>query len=99
ELRIDPSWNAWQLARALDRPGLELLRDVVRSYEAGRPPRAIAQDEGAATSAPDLREDDLAIRWGCPASQIERRVRAAAPWPGAWTEIGETLVTLVRVRA
>lgn len=99
ELRIDPSWNAWQLARALDRPGLELLRDVVRSYAAGRPPPAIVQDDGAATSAPELREDDLAIRWGWPATQIERRVRAAAPWPGAWTEIGETLVTLVRVRA
>ncbi len=25
-------------------------------------------------------------------------MRAAAPWPGAWTEIGDRLVTLVRVR-
>jgi methionyl-tRNA formyltransferase len=31
-------------------------------------------------------------------ARIERRVRAAAPWPGAWTEIGDRVLTLVRVR-
>ena len=36
--------------------------------------------------------------WSWPAARIERRVRAAAPWPGAWTEIGQRIVTLVRVR-
>jgi methionyl-tRNA formyltransferase len=98
QLPIDPSWNAWQLARALDRPSLKLLRDVVRSYASGHPPPAIAQEEAAATTAPEPGEDDLAIRWAWPARHIERRVRAAAPWPGAWTEICETLVTLLRVR-
>jgi methionyl-tRNA formyltransferase len=98
EIPIDPSWNAWQLARALDRPSLKLLRDVVRSYASGHPPAAIAQEQAAATAAPEPGEEDLAIRWAWPASHIERRVRAAAPWPGAWTEICETLVTLLRVR-
>ncbi len=30
ELRIDPSWNGWTLARALDRPSLSLLREIVQ---------------------------------------------------------------------
>jgi methionyl-tRNA formyltransferase len=97
ELRIDPGWNGWRLARALDRPSLALLREVVRAHAAGRPPATIPQDEQAATAAPSLTDAELAIAWSWPAARIERRVRAAAPWPGAWTEIGGQIVTLVRV--
>jgi len=98
ELRIDPTWNAWNLARALDRPGLGLLREVVRAHAVGRVPPAVAQDDSAATVAPEPLDDDLAIRWSWTAARIERRVRAAAPWPGAWTEIGNRIVTLLHVR-
>ncbi len=96
-LAIDPSWNSWRLARALDRPSLALLRDLVGQTAAGRRPPPIAQDERAATGAPEPSDDDLAVRWSWRAERIERRVRAAAPWPGAWTEIGGSIVTLVRV--
>ena len=82
----------------LDRPSLALLREVVGAYAAGRPPPAVPQDEAGATAAPQPAEDDLAIEWSWPAARIERRVRAAAPWPGAWTEIGDELVVLTRVR-
>ena len=98
ELRIDPAWDGWRLARALDRPSLALLREVVQNYAEGRPPAPILQDERAATAAPEPTDEELALVWSRPAAQIERRVRAAAPWPGAWTEIGERIVTLVRVR-
>jgi len=98
ELRIDPGWNAWQLARALDRPSLALLRDVVRAYAEGRPPKPQPQDQGAATEAPEPGDEDLAIRWSWPSARVCRRVRAAAPWPGAWTEIDGRVVTLVDVR-
>ena len=98
ELRVDPAWNGWLLARALDRPSLALLREVVRAHAEGNPPAAIPQDELAATAAPSPTDEDLAIVWSWPAARIERRVRAAAPWPGAWTEIGDRIVTLVRVR-
>jgi methionyl-tRNA formyltransferase len=98
-LRIDPSWNGWTLARSLDRPSLSLLREIVSMHAIGQPPTPIAQDDRAATAAPSPTEDQLAIAWSWPAARIERRVRAAAPWPGAWTEIGDRIVTLVRVRA
>jgi methionyl-tRNA formyltransferase len=98
-LSLDPGWDAWRLARALDRPSLALLRDVVRAYAEGRAPVPTAQDERAATTAPEPTDEDLAIRWSWSADRIERRVRAAAPWPGAWTEIGDRIVTILRVRA
>ncbi len=98
-MRLDPAWDAWHLARALDRPSLALLREVVRAYADGKAPLAIPQDEHAATAAPEPSDDDLAIRWSWSAPRIERRVRAAAPWPGAWTEIGNRIVTLLSVRA
>jgi methionyl-tRNA formyltransferase len=98
-LAIDPEWNGWKLARALDRPGLALLREIVAAHAEGRPPRGRLQDEARATDAPQPSDEDLAIRWSWPAERVARRVRAAAPWPGAWTEIGDELVTLLRVRA
>jgi methionyl-tRNA formyltransferase len=97
-LPIDPAWDAWRLARALDRPGLRVLRRVARAFAEGHRPEARVQDEGRATLAPSPTDEELAIRWSWTAARIERRVRAAAPWPGAWTEIGGAIVSLLRVR-
>lgn len=99
ELAIDPSWSAWRLAKRLDRPSLALLRETVRAYAAGTPPAPRAQDERLATEAPQPSDDDLEIRWIEPADAIARRVRAASPWPGAFTAIGDADVTLTEVRA
>lgn len=99
ELAIDPSWNAWTLAKKLDRPSLALLRETARAYARGAPPPAIAQDDSLATDAAQPTDDDLEIRWTDDAAKIERRVRAASPWPGAFTEIGDVTITLTSVRA
>jgi methionyl-tRNA formyltransferase len=98
-LPIDPSWNAWTLAKRLDRPSLALLRDVVRLYAAGTPPAPAPQDETHATNAPSPVDDDLELRWSETSARIVRRVRAASPWPGAFTEIVGAVVALTRVRA
>lgn len=96
-LRIDPSWNAWTLAKKLDRPSLALLREVVRDIHA-HPARP--QDEAKATPAPAPTDDDLELRWSqWSAERVERRVRAAAPWPGAFTSVGDETIVLTKVRA
>ncbi len=92
-LRIDPAWNAWTLAKKLDRPSLALLREVVRALPPPKP-----QDESLATPAPQPSDEELELRWSLPAERIARRVRAASPWPGAFTSIGEETVVLTRVR-
>jgi methionyl-tRNA formyltransferase len=98
ELAIDPSWSSWRLAKKLDRPSLAVLREVVAAYARGTPPAPVPQDEKLATSAPAPGDELLAIRWSDPVETIVRRVRAASPWPGAFTEVGEELVTVTRVR-
>jgi methionyl-tRNA formyltransferase len=98
-LTIDPAWNAWQLARALDRPSLRQLRSVVRRFANGDPPPDTAQDAALATAAPTPADEDTAIRWAWSTERIVLHVRALAPAPGAWTEIGDpgTQVILTRV--
>ncbi len=97
ELPIDPSWNAWTLAKRMDRPSLALLRDVVLRFARGEAPPELTQDDSEATEAPEPNEDDLEIRWSWTSDRIVRRIRAAAPWPGAFTALGETVVTLTHV--
>ncbi len=98
ELPIDPSWNAWTLAKRLDRPSLRLLRKTVRSYEKNKTIVQKSQVEALATAAPQPTDDDLEIRWSWDAARVARRVRAASPWPGAFTEIGGAIVALTRVQ-
>jgi methionyl-tRNA formyltransferase len=43
------------------------------------------QNDSLATYAPKLTRQDGEIAWDEPAEEIERRVRAMAPWPGAYT--------------
>lgn len=93
EVAIDPRWDAWQLARALDRPSLALLRETVARYGELRQE---AQDESQVTLAPEPGDDLLEIDWQRDAESIVRRIRAAAPYPGAWTFIGDEAVVITR---
>jgi methionyl-tRNA formyltransferase len=47
------------------------------------------QDSIHATSAPKLTRADGKIDWSQPAEQIERKIRAFDPWPGAFTEVAD----------
>lgn len=95
-LRIDPEWNAWELARALDRPSLRKLREVVGMFARGEVVRGTPQDPAFATSAPAPDDEACAIRWAWSTERVLRQVRALAPAPGAWTEIGGSPVTILR---
>jgi methionyl-tRNA formyltransferase len=99
-LRIDPAWNAWQLARALDRPSLRVLRATAARFARGERVEAAPQDPALATQAPAPGDDDCAIRWSWPTERVLRHVRALAPAPGAFTEVGGpaggALVTVLR---
>lgn len=98
-LAIDDRWNAYDLAKALDRPSLRLLRRVVARLAAGEVVPEQAQDPALATDAPFPEEDHLWIRWDEPTEQVIRQVRALAPSPGAVTEIGGSVVTVLAATA
>jgi methionyl-tRNA formyltransferase len=99
ELRLDPEWNAWQLARRLDRPSLALLRATVGRLAAGEIVPEEPQDEALATFAPTPTDEECALVWSWPVERLLRRVRALAPSPGAFTEIGGEILTILSARA
>jgi methionyl-tRNA formyltransferase len=93
--------NAWELARALDRPSLRLLRRAVSDIAAGRAPAGTPQDEALSTWAPEPTGDLLRadFRWGT--ERVLRRIRALSPVPGLALEIRgvELFVTEARATA
>lgn len=95
-LPIDPAWDAWTLARKLDRPSLRVLRRVVAALAAGRAIEQ-AQDETLATLAPEPGPEllELDAKTMTPALAL-RRIRAAAPWPGAYFFTGDECIVVER---
>lgn len=53
------------------------------------------QDDAAALYAPKIDKAEARIDWSTDAAVIERMVRALAPFPGAWFEIGAERVKLL----
>ncbi len=95
-IRLDPSWNAWDLARKLDRPSLDALRETVRRAASGDELVGYEQDESEATEAPQPGYEARELHWALPAATIVRRIRALAPAPGAVTSVGDQCLTIVR---
>ncbi|HEX4477821.1 MAG TPA: formyltransferase family protein [Polyangiaceae bacterium] len=79
--------DAWQLARALDRPSLRLFVDAVARIAAGEALRAAPQDERRATRAPEPTGELLRVDWTWSTERVLRRVRALSPVPGLALEI------------
>lgn len=79
--------NAWQLARALDRPSLRLLRRVVSDLDRGAPLDRRPQAPARATWAPTPTGALLRCDWCGPTAKVLRRIRALAPQPGVAIEI------------
>jgi methionyl-tRNA formyltransferase len=89
-LPIQPDDTTETLTARLAALGAELLAARLPDYLAGRLP-AEPQDDRLATYAPQLKKDDGRLDFTRPAVELERRVRAMQPWPGAfalWAEPG-----------
>ena len=74
--------DSWQLARALDRPSLALLREVVAGFARGTPPVRRPQAAAGITWAPEPDGEALRVSWSWPNERVLRRIRALAPVPG-----------------
>jgi methionyl-tRNA formyltransferase len=62
----------------------DALQEALAQLERGVAAR-VPQDSSAATYAPKLEREDGRIDWTESAAQIERKIRAFNPWPGAFT--------------
>jgi methionyl-tRNA formyltransferase len=84
-VRIEPDDTAGSLFETLSRLGAELLLDTLPGYLAGEVQPKPQPEEGA-TYAPMLKKKDGALDFSRPAEELERKVRAFNPWPGAYFE-------------
>jgi methionyl-tRNA formyltransferase len=72
--------DALSLTARLSRLGADLLVDTLARLDAIEPSD---QDHELATVAPRLRREDGELEWEMDADEMDRRVRALQPWPGA----------------
>jgi methionyl-tRNA formyltransferase len=80
---IRPDDTTATLAARLAPVGAQLLLDTLPDYLSGKL-QPTPQDEALATYAPQLKKEDGHLDFSRPAPELERRVRAFAPWPGAY---------------
>ena len=74
--------------------GAELIVDVL-----GRLPMvAVPQAEDGVTYASKIDKAEARIDWTRPAVEVDRLIRGLSPFPGAWCEIGDERVKLLRSR-
>jgi methionyl-tRNA formyltransferase len=84
-----------QLTDRLAGMGAELLVEVLAGLEGGTV-TAQPQDDAEATLAPRLRREDGRIDWAAMgAAEVDRRVRALDPWPGATAPLAGAEVRLL----
>ena len=84
-IRIKPDDTAGSVSQALSTLGADLLIETLPDYLAGNL-TATPQPEDGSTYAPMLKKTDGLLDFTQPAVDLERRVRAMNPWPGAWFE-------------
>jgi methionyl-tRNA formyltransferase len=92
ELGIEDK-NAGQVTDELARLGASALLEWLRS-----PAPPISQPDEGATYAAKIDKAEARIDWSRSAEEIERQVRAFAPLPGAWFEVGGERFKLLEAR-
>ena len=94
-MRLAPGVTAGEAFADLSTLGADLLLATLPDYLAGKiVPQA--QPEEGATYAPMLKKEDGRLDFTRPADELERRVRAMNPWPGAWFEWDGNLLKVLR---
>jgi|CXWL01.1.fsa_nt_gi methionyl-tRNA formyltransferase len=84
-IRIRRDDTAGSVFQTLSTLGANLLLETLPDYLAGKTTPTPQPEEGA-TYAPMLKKQDGLLDFTCSAIELERRVRAMNPWPGAWFE-------------
>jgi methionyl-tRNA formyltransferase len=95
-ISISAGHTGGMLTEELAALGAELLVEKLPAWLAGEiVPEP--QDDALAAYAPQLKKEDGAIDWRRTAADIERLVRAYAPWPGTYTTGPRGLIKIIDV--
>src|SRR5215207_5547192 len=77
--------TAGSVFETLSQLGSDLLLETLPDYLSGKL-QPIPQPEEGITYAPMLKKEEGRLDFTWPADELERRVRAFNPWPGAYTD-------------
>ena len=94
-IRIRRDDTAGSVIQALSTLGADLLIEALPDYISGKLASQPQPAEGA-TYAPMLKKEDGLLDFTHPAIELERRVRAMNPWPGAWFEWNGNPLKVIR---
>lgn len=72
--------------------GAPVVLDAIRAIETNELP--VIQSVDGASRAEKLSKDEARIEWKDPAIQIERKIRAFYPAPGAWTTLRDEAIKI-----
>ena len=95
-IRIGPDDTAGSVTQALSTLGADLLLETLPEYLDGKL-KPVPQPAEGGTYAPMLKKEDGLLDFTHSAIDLERRVRAMNPWPGAWFEWNGSLLKVLRV--
>jgi methionyl-tRNA formyltransferase len=84
-IRLSPNDTAGSVLEALSTLGADLLNENLPDIISGKLTAEPQPAEGA-TYAPMLKKEDGLLDFSHSVVDLERRVRAMNPWPGAWFE-------------
>lgn len=96
-LRIKPDDTTGSLIGALSTLGADLLIETLPGYIDGKVTLK-PQPEDGVTYAPMLKKEDGRLDFEKPAVELERRIRAMNPWPGAWFEWNGAPLKVLKAR-
>lgn len=91
--------TAARLHDRLAELGADLLSDGLARLAEGRLPEPERQPGIGITYAHKLDKAEARLDWSAAASDLERKVRAFDPWPGAEAELGGEIVRIWRAQA
>jgi methionyl-tRNA formyltransferase len=94
-LRLTRDDTAGSVLEKLSHLGADLLIETFPDYLAGKI-QPVPQPEEGATYAPMLKKEEGKLDFTRPVDELERRVRAFNPWPGAFMDFDGTLLKIHR---
>ncbi|MGB8982588.1 MAG: methionyl-tRNA formyltransferase, partial [Anaerolineales bacterium] len=94
-IRLTPDNTAGSVFDSLSHLGADQLIETLPDYLSGKI-QPVPQPEEGATYAPMLKKEEARLDFTRPAEELERRVRAFNPWPGAFMDFDGAMLKIHR---
>jgi methionyl-tRNA formyltransferase len=92
-IRLKPDDTAGSGTRTLSQLGADLLLETLPRWLAGEIQPQV-QDDSLSTYAPMMKKEEGQLDFANDVNELERRVRAFNPWPGAFMDFNGTMLKI-----